>query len=77
MLNLTSIGFLCSRRKSVIKTGPGEYGEGDIFLGIRVPVTRKVARKFRGLALRQILELLKSKYHEWTSPGFVYVGGPF
>jgi len=48
----------------VIKIGPGEYGEGDIFLGIRVPVTRKVARKFRGLPFTQVLELLKSKYHE-------------
>ncbi len=55
---------MCSRRKSVIKTGPGEYGEGDIFFGIRVPVTCKVARKFRGLPLEQVLQLLKSKFHE-------------
>jgi len=46
------------------KTGPGEYGEGDIFLGIRVPVTREVARKFRELPLGRVLKLVKSKYHE-------------
>ena len=46
------------------KTGPGEYGEGDIFLGIRVPVTREVARKFRELPFGLVLKLVKSKYHE-------------
>ncbi|MFQ5675665.1 MAG: DNA alkylation repair protein [bacterium] len=46
------------------KTGPGEYGEGDKFLGIRVPETRKLARKFRGLPHAEVLELLKSEFHE-------------
>jgi len=46
------------------KTGPGEYGEGDLFLGIRVPVTKKVARKFKELPVDEVLKLLKSKYHE-------------
>ncbi|MFD8099165.1 DNA alkylation repair protein [Nocardia fluminea] len=46
------------------KTGPGEYGEGDIFLGIRVPGTRKVAKQFPTLPLEQIDELLDSPLHE-------------
>lgn len=46
------------------KTGPGEYGEGDVFWGITVPVTRKVVRAFSTLPLSETKKLLTSKIHE-------------
>jgi len=46
------------------KTGKGEYGEGDRFLGIRVPVLRKQIRLCAHLRLHEILSLLHSPYHE-------------
>ena len=46
------------------KTGEGQYGEGDQFLGIRVPQLRAVARRFRSLSHAQVLTLLRSPWHE-------------
>jgi len=46
------------------KTGPGEYGEGDIFLGIKVPLTRRLAREGRGLSFQDLEILLESPLHE-------------
>lgn len=46
------------------KTGPGDYGEGDRFIGVRVPAIRRVARQYRGLSLDGTLSLLRSGIHE-------------
>ena len=46
------------------KTGPGDYAEGDIFLGIVVPKTRLVAKKYENLPLPEIKKLTQSIYHE-------------
>ena len=46
------------------KTGPGEYGEGDRFLGIDAPTLRKLAKEYRAVNPPVILRLLKSKLHE-------------
>ena len=60
---------LASPRKALelqrfFKTGPGDYAEGDIFLGIVVPKTRIVAKKYSDLPIFEIKKLTESKYHE-------------
>lgn len=46
------------------KTGPGQYGEGDLFRGIRVPVLRKLCREFPQAGLEDVVSLLASPWHE-------------
>ncbi len=46
------------------KTGPGEYGEGDRFIGVTLPVIRAVARECRGTPIDELRKLLRSPVHE-------------
>jgi len=46
------------------KTGKGQYGYGDLFLGIKVPSQRLIAKKYKTLSLSEIQKLLDNKFHE-------------
>ena len=55
------------------KTAKGEYGYGDIFIGVKVPVIRQIARKYQLLSLQEIEKLTSSKLHEVRLCGLVII----
>ena len=59
------------------KTGKGEYAEGDVFLGIVVPDTRKVARVYESLSLSELNKLMASPFHEARFCGLVILTNRF
>jgi len=72
-MSLTEIRKAISKQKNptqavnlqrFFKTGKGEYGEGDIFYGIKVPEQRIIAKQFKDLALDDLKNLILSKVHE-------------
>ncbi len=65
-LHLENLGdpSVAAHSQRFFKTGPGEYGEGDLFRGIRVPVLRKTAKAYRRMSLANTITLLHSSYHE-------------
>ena len=52
------------KHQRFFKTGPGEYGEGDIFVGVTVPELRKLANEYKTIPLKEVKHLLRSPIHE-------------
>ena len=59
------------------QTGPGGYGEGDKFLGLRMPQVRQIAREYRDLARGDVGKLLKSPWHEERMLALVILADQF
>lgn len=63
-LKLNSDKFKADKLQKYFKTGNGEYGEGDIFLGLSLDFLNQTAKKYKDIEFKDIKKLLKSKYHE-------------
>jgi 3-methyladenine DNA glycosylase AlkD len=59
------------------KSGPGQYGAGDKFLGIRVPAIRGLAREFSGLPLDDVVALLHDEWHEARLLAVILLGNRY
>ena len=63
--------------QNFFKTGKGQYDEGDIFIGVSVPDTRKIAKEFKALSLSEIKKLIHSKIHEERLLGLILIVNQF
>jgi len=79
---ITDLKSLASAKKAkdlqwFFKTGPGQYAEGDIFLGVMVPQNRKIAKKYADLPLIEIKKLTESDFHEIRFCGLLILVSQF
>ena len=73
---LNEIHVLANRSRAhdlqkIFQTAPGQYGEGDVFLGLTVPQVRTVAKKYKDLTLKQVEILICSEFHEARLCGLI------
>lgn len=59
------------------KTGPGDYGEGDVFLGVTVPESRKIAAKYKSLPFAECVKLIRDDAHELRFCGLIILTAGF
>jgi 3-methyladenine DNA glycosylase AlkD len=71
-----SVGIAAELQR-FFKTGPGDYAEGDIFIGVVVPQTRKIAARYKELSLTEIAKLTNSDIHEVRLCGLVILTNQF
>jgi len=79
---IAEIKSLASSKKAkdlewFFKTGPGQYAEGDIFLGVMVPQTRRISKKYFDLPLPEIKKLTESDFHEVRFCGLLILVSQF
>jgi 3-methyladenine DNA glycosylase AlkD len=73
---LASVGKAAELQR-FFKTGPGDYAEGDLFIGVVVPQTRKVAARYKDLPLNEISKLTDSDIHEVRLCGLIILTNQF
>lgn len=73
---LSSVGKATELQR-FFKTGPGDYAEGDIFIGVVVPQTRKVAARHKELSITEIAKLTNSEIHEVRLCGLIILTNQF
>ena len=76
-LNSLANNEIAAHSQKFFKTGKGEYGEGDLFIGIRVPNIRKIAKKYTVMSLPDTKRLIHSKIHEERLLGLIILTNKF
>jgi len=73
---LASVGKAAELQR-FFKTGPGDYAEGDLFIGVIVPQTRNVAARYKDLSLTEVAKLTGSDIHEIRLCGLIILTNQF